>query len=256
MHIREEGPPNGDVIVWLHGSMVAGWMWTEQVSALSDVYRSIVPDLPGLGESGSETWTSFAGVAEALGAELAKRIPEGAHVVGLSLGGVIGLNLAVSHPELCKSLLVSGVPAAPVAGVLRFMNQAMASVYGRSWGARMIGRVFGMPDDESMEAFVATARATDPAAIRAIVREVSTKPLPDQLETIQTRVLAVCGAKDTKLARAAVPLLISTISDARGAEVQAVGHQWNAEAPELFAEMVRIWVEREDIHPELKEVAP
>ena len=255
MYVQEQGPRPGDRIVFLHGSMVAGWMWTEQVAALSDTYRTIVPDLPGLGESSSETWTSFAGVAETVGIDLASRSPDGAHVVGLSLGGIIALNLAASRPELCRSLLVSGVPAGAVSGPLRLLNQTMAAVYGTSLGARIIGRVFGMPDEESMEAFVATAKATDPSAIKAIVAEVSSNPLPDRLETIPVPVLAVVGEKDTKLARDAVPLLVATIPDARGARVPEVGHQWNAEAPKLFTEMVRAWIDHADMHPDLIEIS-
>lgn len=255
MHVQEQGPPDGDPIVFLHGSMVAGWMWTEQVAALSSTYRTIVPDLPGLGESGSEEWTSFAGVAETVGADLATRAPDGAHVVGLSLGGIVALNLAVSHPESCRSILVSGVPASAVSGALRLLNRAMAAVYSTAFGARIVGRVFGMPDEESMEAFVATAIKTDPAAIRSIVREVSSEPLPDHLDTIQSRVLAVVGANDSKLARDAVGLLVATITDAKGALVPAVGHQWNAEAPALFTAMVKTWVERGEVHPDLTEIA-
>jgi pimeloyl-ACP methyl ester carboxylesterase len=130
----------------------------------------------------------------------------------------------------------------------------MASVYGTSVGARMIGRVFGMPDDESMDAFVATANATDPSAIKAIVDEVASQPLPDQLGAIRVPVLAVVGDKDTSLARAAVPVLMDRVPNARGARVPGVGHQWNAEAPELFTDMVRVWIEQSEIHPGLRPI--
>ena len=251
MYIEEHGPHEAETIIFLHGSMVAGWMWTEQIAGLSVTHRTIVPDLPGLGRSGSEEWTSFAGVAEAVGADLAQRAPEGAHVVGLSLGGIIALNLATSRPELCRSLLVSGVPGSALSGPLRLVNRVMATLYGTSFGARLIGRAFGMPDDESMDAFVDTARSTDRAAIKAIVSEVSSRPIPDRLEAIPVRTLAVVGEKDTKLAKAAVPLLVDTIPGARGATVPGVGHQWNAEAPELFTAMVRAWVDEAEVHPNL-----
>ena len=99
MWVEESGPDGGVAIVFLHGSMVAGWMWAEQAAALSAEYRTLVPDLPGIGASGSEQWTGFSGVADAVAGEIEARAPGGAHVVGLSLGGIIGLNLAVNHPE-------------------------------------------------------------------------------------------------------------------------------------------------------------
>ena len=253
MHVEERGPEDAPAIVFLHGSMVAGWMWAEQVRALSNDHRTIVPDLPGMGASASVAWTGFAGAAEAIAAELANRV-SGAHIVGLSLGGIVALNLAVAHPDLCRSVLVSGVPAGTLSLPLRLVNRAVARLYPTAIGARMIGRAFGMPDQESMEAFVRTAIATNPSAIRAIVSEVSARPLPDKLDTIPVPTLAVVGAKDTSPAQRAVPLLVSTIPGARGAQVPGVGHQWNAEAPELFNDMVRVWVDEQTLHPGLTPV--
>lgn len=77
----------------------------------------------------------------------------------------------------------------------------MASIYGTAFGSRMIGRIFGLPAEESMDAFVATAAATDRSAIKAIIAEVSSRPLPDDLARIALPTLAVDGEKDTEPAR-------------------------------------------------------
>ncbi len=254
MYVEERGLDTGAAIVFLHGSMVAGWMWAEQVAALSDAYHTIVPDLPGMGSSASEEWTSFAGVAESVADEIVRCAPDGAHVVGLSLGGIVALNLAASHPELCQSLLVSGVPSGSLSLPLRLLSTAMGAAYGTRFGSRAIGRLFGLSDAESMEAFVATALATDGSAIRAISSEVASRPLPDGLERINVPTLAVVGDKDTKPARRAVPWLAATMPNAKGAEVPGVGHQWNAEEPTLFSDMVRLWVAEQALHPSLVEV--
>ncbi|MGV8883187.1 MAG: alpha/beta fold hydrolase [Rhodoglobus sp.] len=90
-------------ILWLHGGNVAGWMWGEQVPAFTD-YRSIVPDLPGFGTSNDEQWRSIASTADGL-AELLGDEP--AHVVGLSLGSSVALELAARHPQLVSSLFLA-----------------------------------------------------------------------------------------------------------------------------------------------------
>lgn len=256
MYVDEQGPDGGPTIVFLHGSMVAGWMWTEQVAALSETHRIIVPDLPGIGASASEPWTSFAGVADSVAEEIKRRSPEGAHIVGLSLGGIIALNLAVSHPELCRSILVSGVPSGALSLPLRLLNRVMGAAYGTRFGSRIIGRMFGLPDAESMEAFVATAQATDRSAIRAISAEVASRPLPDGLERVETPTLAVVGEKDMKPAKRTVSLLATAMPNAIGARVPGVGHQWNAEAPTLFSDTVRTWVDEGEPHTKLITVGP
>ena len=254
MYVQERGPDAAPSIVFLHGSMVAGWMWTEQVAVLSDSYHTIVPDLPGIGASASEPWTSFAGVADAVAEELGRRAPDGAHVVGLSLGGIIALNLGASHPQRCRSLLVSGVPSGTLPVPLRLLSSAMAAAYGTQIGSRVIGRLFGLTDPASKQAFVATAAATDRAAIKAIGAEVASQPLPGGLERVAVPTLAVVGENDTTPARRAVPLLTATMPNAKGAQAPGVGHQWNAEKPALFTEMVRLWVADQAVHPTLVEV--
>jgi pimeloyl-ACP methyl ester carboxylesterase len=130
----------------------------------------------------------------------------------------------------------------------------MGAAYGTRLGSRLIGRLFGLPDDESMEAFVTTALATDRSAIKAISNEAASKPLPDGLDQVATPTLAVVGERDTKPAKRTFPLLATTMPDARGAEVPGVGHQWNAEEPTLFSDMVRLWVLEQSLHPSLTEV--
>jgi pimeloyl-ACP methyl ester carboxylesterase len=50
MHVSSAGSPTGEPVVLLHGAMVAGWMWTQQVDALAE-YRSLVPDRPASGSA-------------------------------------------------------------------------------------------------------------------------------------------------------------------------------------------------------------
>jgi pimeloyl-ACP methyl ester carboxylesterase len=70
-------------------------------------FRSISLDWPGHGSSppgsGPASVTSFADVAEALVAQLA---PEGAIVVGSSVGGFAATRLAIRRPELVSGLVV------------------------------------------------------------------------------------------------------------------------------------------------------
>ena len=51
------------------------------------------------------------------------------------------------------------------------------------------------------------------------------------------------GDRDTAPAKSAIPFLEETIPLARGHVVPEVGHQWNAESPEIFTDVVRAWVD-------------
>jgi pimeloyl-ACP methyl ester carboxylesterase len=159
MHVDEFGPKDAVPIVFLHGSMVAGWMWMGQVEDLPE-YRCLIPDFPGFNQSADEEWISFGDTADCVADMIKRRCIDGtANIVGLSLGGIIGLYVAVRHPETVRSLIISGVPHGTVPPLLRAFSRAMLWLYQRTWGARFIARIFGIPQDESMDAFLDTASA-------------------------------------------------------------------------------------------------
>src|SRR6266446_1759205 len=46
---REAGPPDGPVVLLLHGFPASSFMFRELIPRLADRYRVIAPDLPGFG---------------------------------------------------------------------------------------------------------------------------------------------------------------------------------------------------------------
>jgi pimeloyl-ACP methyl ester carboxylesterase len=98
----------GDTIMLLHGAGVDSAMlsWREVMLLLSGEYTVIAPDLPGYGESdridGEYTLPFYTdivkGIIESFGGKPVI-------LVGLSLGGGIGLNMALTYPELIKFLV-------------------------------------------------------------------------------------------------------------------------------------------------------
>lgn len=143
MHVTRTGPApeDGAVIVFLHGAMVAGWMWTQQAADLSD-YRCVVPDLPGFGASVTEEWLSLSATADQVAALIRDEYHGGsAHVVGLSLGGLVGLHTVAKHPDAVRSLLASGVPSGSLSPPLLIANRLLLWLYCRPWGAAVVARV-------------------------------------------------------------------------------------------------------------------
>jgi pimeloyl-ACP methyl ester carboxylesterase len=178
--------------------MVAGWMWFGQAEDLGE-YRCLIPDLPGFDHSARDEWDNFAGVADRLEEMIVERCADrSAHVVGLSLGGIAGLHLAIRHPDAVRSLVVSGVPQGAVPVSLRVLSRLLLWLYTRPWGARIVATIFGIPNDESRDAFLATAARTNPRALGAVMSEVNERPLPAALDQLTMPVLAVVGERDSR----------------------------------------------------------
>lgn len=102
------GPPDGQPIVLLHGLGGSRSNWAFLAPELAQTRRVLLVDLPGHGRS------SALPAAPGLGPyadRVAKLVEdEGlapADVVGHSLGGLVGIRLAVRRPELVRGLVVA-----------------------------------------------------------------------------------------------------------------------------------------------------
>jgi pimeloyl-ACP methyl ester carboxylesterase len=97
----------GPSLVLVHGLGGAAANWVELAPALVESYRVLALDLPGHGGSSplpaAPSLTPFADVVAAV-AERETLAP--AAVVGHSLGGLVGLRLALRHPDAVGALVL------------------------------------------------------------------------------------------------------------------------------------------------------
>ena len=101
---RGQGPES---VVFAHGLLMSRRMFAAQVAALQRGYRCVTFDFRRQGESevtrGGYDMETLAEDAAALIAG-ARAVP--CHFVGLSMGGFIGLRLAIRRPELLRTLTI------------------------------------------------------------------------------------------------------------------------------------------------------
>lgn len=106
-HVDIAGPQDAPAMVLLHGGAFNRKMWLPQMSALSDTFRLIAPDLPGHGARGNESF-SFASAVDTVSEVIGKEANGAAIVVGLSLGGYTAMAHAERHPEQVRGMVLSG----------------------------------------------------------------------------------------------------------------------------------------------------
>jgi pimeloyl-ACP methyl ester carboxylesterase len=111
-HLAEAGPPDGPLVLLLHGFPEFWWSWRHQLVALGAAgLRVVAPDLRGYGASdkpprGYDAYTlssDVAGMVRALGAR-------DAVLVGHDWGGLLAWSVATLHPRVVRRLAVVDMP--------------------------------------------------------------------------------------------------------------------------------------------------
>lgn len=246
MYIHESGAPAGDTILFLHAVGQSGRMWDLHIEELSaQGFYCVALDLPGHGRSNTEPWTDLDDVTRKI-AGLAARTDGGkVHVVGLSLGGSIAINLLNDHPDLVESAVTDGAAAIR----LRFHRLLLAGVslvspFMRTGPVlRLIGGVLGV-GERGRPKFEQDMKAVSSKAFRRSLAQANTMATPENMRRVTTRVLLVAGEKETVEMREWQQRLCNILGKGEAYVVPGQGHGgFLARSPELHVRMVRAWIE-------------
>jgi len=117
VHYRDQGDPNGEPIIFIHGSNASLHTWENVISEMPPNYRLISLDLPGHGLTGAHPSLdySISGFFDALDSVIAELelAEQKLTLVGNSMGGWVSWRYALEHPERVKSLVLIDAAGAP-----------------------------------------------------------------------------------------------------------------------------------------------
>jgi pimeloyl-ACP methyl ester carboxylesterase len=118
MYYATYGDPANPALILLHGGLGNADYFVNQIPAFSEAYYVITPDSRGHGRSTmSEQQIGYALMASDVLALMDYLNIESASLVGWSDGGIIGLDIAINHPERLDKLVAYGANYNP-SGVL------------------------------------------------------------------------------------------------------------------------------------------
>ena len=166
----------GEPIVFVHGLGSSTRDWQSQVEFFSESHRVVTVDLRGHGQSSKPAKDySIHQFADDLGQLLEKTENTPAHVVGLSLGGMVAMELAVSRPNLVRSLvIVNSGPEMPrdtwwvrtKVWLMLFMRTLIVRLFGmRKLGEKLAEKLLPEPSQrEWRETFIRRWAENEPKA--------------------------------------------------------------------------------------------
>jgi pimeloyl-ACP methyl ester carboxylesterase len=238
----------GPVVVLIHGHPFNRSMWAPQLAALrGDHYggrfRVIVPDLRGYGDSpvtpGTVTMAQLAADVRRL---LDQKGITTAALVGLSMGGLVVMELATSEPERWCAFGFVATTAEPVtaaeAEARRASARTMEEQGMRPVAEQMFARLFGPePSAEVTHTIMAMMLATDPSGAAAAVRGRAERPdYRPILKSLRVPALVCTGDRDSYSTAQVTRELVGCLPDPEVVLLDGVGHLPNLERPADFNE--------------------
>ena len=136
---------DGSPVLLVHGLGSSAQDWEYQIPALAAHYQVIAVDVRGHGRSDKpHERYSIPGFSADIEALLEHLQLGPVHLVGLSMGGMIGFQLAVDQPQLLKSLtIVNSAPQVKVKSFDDFRQFAKRWLLARVFSMETIGKGLG-----------------------------------------------------------------------------------------------------------------
>jgi len=252
IHYDLLGPAAAPVVCFTHSLSLDGGMWAEQVPPLLAAgWRVLRVDARGHGGSdaaaGDYTIAALAGdvvrVLDFLGLE---RV----HLVGLSMGGMIGQQLAVEHGRRLRSLMLCDTaPATPPAGAAGWPGR-VATV--RAAGSlepladatmgRMLTEAFKARNPRRWAQLRSTVASTRPDGYIGCAAAIMAFDIAGKLPAVRVPTLVVCGDDDEGTPPAGNRQIAALIPQGRYIGIPNARHLPNVEFPERFNEIMTGWL--------------
>jgi pimeloyl-ACP methyl ester carboxylesterase len=242
-----EGPP----LVLLHGAPGNSGLWRRQLDGLAGDFAVLAWDAPGCGGSSDPPagWR-MPDFADCLAAWLDAIGVERPHVLGLSWGSTLALELYRRHPQVPASLVLVGAYAG-WAGSLpeEVVAERLAKILSEvdrppeEWAASYIpGFVTDAAPAALADELVAMIGEHHPAGTRTMAQAMAEADLRDVLGRIDVPTLLLYGELDRRSPRSVAEELHGAIPGSQLVVLPGAGHVCNVEAPGEFDAAVRTFL--------------
>jgi 3-oxoadipate enol-lactonase/4-carboxymuconolactone decarboxylase len=243
LQYRFDGPEDAPVII-LGPSLGTTWhMFDRQVPELAKQWRVFRYDLPGHGGSPAHPTGSVCDLADRLLATLDALGVQRFGYAGCALGGAVGLELVLRHPERVASLAL--IAASPRFGTADEFRQR--GVIVRTNGLDPIARTspdrwftsgFAASQPAITEWAVQMVRTTDPGCYIAACEALAAFDVRSELARIGVPTLVLVGSDDQVTGPAEARTLVAGIPDARLAVVPGASHLVPVEQPAAVTDLL------------------
>ena len=234
----------GNCLVLIHGFGDNLNMWYHQVPEFSKQYQVLTYDVRGFGRTEIiKDPYSMSLFADDL-YELLKVLKiKSACVLGYSMGGIIGLSLALRHPEVVTGLILANSAATAIPNerrkmIMDVLQQGNIEVLSEIMTVGSFSPGFKERNPEEFNRYKKIKMQNDPAPYVAIMEALDTETCaPVDLGRVKCPVLIIAGDSDNLTPLEVAESTKNSMKDAT-LKVLSTGHASAIEAPKEFNQTV------------------
>ncbi|GAA3081627.1 alpha/beta fold hydrolase [Streptomyces roseofulvus] len=243
LQYRVDGPDDAPVLVLGPSLGTTFHMWDRQIPELTRDRRVVRFDLPGHGGAPAQPFTSVAELGDRLLATLDTLGVQRFGYAGCSLGGAVGLDLALRAPHRVAALAL--VATAPRFGTADEWRQR--GVVVRTNGLEPMARTapeqwftphFAANQPAIVDWAVQMVRTTDAACYVAACEALAVFDVRAALGSIGVPALVLVGSEDRVTGPAEARTLVAGIADAKLAVVPGASHLAPVEQPAAVTDLL------------------
>lgn len=246
---KRQGLAGGETLV-LSNSLAADWsMWSGVVERLAGSYSIITYDNRGHGQSTCPD--QLSNMADLSADALAVLDAAGADKVwwiGISLGGMVGMQTALDQPGRLRGLVVANSRARVDQAGIDAWNQrvGIARKDGISGIAQATLERWFAPDvraaqPQAMADVKAMIERTTPAGFATCVEAIKTMQLWDRLPGMRPPVCFVAGAQDGAASPSEMHAMSARVPGSRAEVIDPCGHLSSVQQPDQLVTIFQDW---------------
>ena len=241
----------GAPIVLFHSLLADQSSWDRIVQPLAATHRVVVLNLPGFGDSDS-VGGSLEAIADHIGAALHRfDLPGKPILMGNGYGGFIALMTAIRKPGIASRLVLADCGAC-------FSEPGRAAFRGMSAAAKDKGlgaiadvamrRLFAPEFQQQNPALIEERKvkflAVDAATFHGACDALATLDVRDLLKSVTVPALVLVGAQDEATPPPMARELAAGLPNATLVELPGLAHVPQLQAPEVFLQAIRPFIDQ------------
>jgi pimeloyl-ACP methyl ester carboxylesterase len=227
-------------VLFLHGLGTTSRMWDEHARLLPE-FHCLKPDLPGHGSAGGHPWVSLQQTAADMAALIEATPERRAHVVGLSLGATVAMELMNSRPELLDHVVLDGAAGIRwrFAPLLAGAATAVSPFVHTLPVLRLVAHALSIKADRR-PGFYSEFRMLDGRSFRRAARHALAARLRNT--SFPGPVLLLAGGREIGAARVSNATLALLLPRATAWYLPGSWHAWVGTNPDLHRAVVRAFL--------------